>query len=492
MNNLHQHLLQAKLPSLEKIYLKGSIPISKAQNAISEYCDNIQYDDVICLIDDTVFGNCKAGAVITDNFIFCKSAFESARFFPIQNIENISINNGFLNSSLFINNSKVLEFTQPNGKSLQTLFQEFNNYLNVRSKDEGSINLSTSNASEAIQATFNKIDEIDTSSIALKEFKDLIIDIDKKYTGVISKIEEELKEQKQKIKYLEDNMKELSTNNEPSNQNNIGSYASRTSETQANNKSGNLDYYQQDEDDSNVGYEVFDFIDKDGLFKSIKTMKVANATLSFVGDFLGTPSPDEMIRRLLSSFIAYTVVTLREQHIERNKINGLKNDVATLELIIFSVALLKIELSDRGINENVINKVVASGLSELLGENNPQTNSATLRVTKIMPMSFLEKVDTTGLEKTLRMRLLITNKMRKLVSLEEVALIAQKENFEKSFGEETYEEIVANSNSKLEVMKNMLEFVNYISEEELGSLFSDQNVYNKLQYTMDELSRVLR
>lgn len=66
---------------------------------------------------------------------------------------------------------------------------------------------------------------------------------------------------------------------------------------------------------------------------------------------------------------------MREQHIEKNYIKGLMNDAATFELTLFAVGLLKIRLEDRGISENSINKILESGITELMGGTSSKKQS---------------------------------------------------------------------------------------------------------------------
>ena len=223
----------------------------------------------------------------------------------------------------------------------------------------------------------------------------------------------------------------------------------------------------------------------------MKEMKFANSTIGFIGDFLGDPSPDEKVRRLLSSCIAYTVITLREQHIEKNYIKGLMNDAATFELTLFAVGLLKIRLKDRGISENSINKILESGITELMGGTSSKSNQISMKLTNLLPLSEIGMLNSyRDFEKTLRIRLLVSNKLRKSVRTEEISQIAEMENFRKAFGEEMYSEMTLNSESETEFMKNALLIVNFLAQSVLDDLFSDERVYNKLQYTMDELSRI--
>lgn len=63
------------------LYIKPNIPPKKLKNALEKYGGNIQKDEVIALLDSTVFGSAREGAIITAYNIVCNPAF-----FPIVTI----------------------------------------------------------------------------------------------------------------------------------------------------------------------------------------------------------------------------------------------------------------------------------------------------------------------------------------------------------------------------------------------------------------------
>lgn len=52
------------------IFLKGNIPEKKLANAIQAYANGVSQDEVILLLDDTVFGSAKEGLLITSDAIY--------------------------------------------------------------------------------------------------------------------------------------------------------------------------------------------------------------------------------------------------------------------------------------------------------------------------------------------------------------------------------------------------------------------------------------
>lgn len=83
----------------------------------------------------------------------------------------------------------------------------------------------------------------------------------------------------------------------------------------------------------------------------------------------GENTSSEEIRIEIRNFLARYVAKLRKKHIENRNIIELKNDVATLELIVFSAANLALELQMRDFPQEAIENLLFEGLCELLGDN---------------------------------------------------------------------------------------------------------------------------
>jgi len=61
------------------IFAHPNIPRKKLTAAINSYAPEASYDDVLILIDDTVFGGSKEGLLITSSSIYCKQKFEKPK-----------------------------------------------------------------------------------------------------------------------------------------------------------------------------------------------------------------------------------------------------------------------------------------------------------------------------------------------------------------------------------------------------------------------------
>lgn len=59
-----------------KIFAKGDIPQKKIANVLASYAKNINRDDIMILVDDTVFGGAKDGIILAKQGLFCHTSFE--------------------------------------------------------------------------------------------------------------------------------------------------------------------------------------------------------------------------------------------------------------------------------------------------------------------------------------------------------------------------------------------------------------------------------
>lgn len=91
---------------------RPKVSYKKAQNAIDSYCPSefeIEYDDILVLIDDTFFGTGKNGLLITKDYICCKEDFSEPFYFETDDITKIEFKKAFLGgTNVFINGDKVM------------------------------------------------------------------------------------------------------------------------------------------------------------------------------------------------------------------------------------------------------------------------------------------------------------------------------------------------------------------------------------------------
>lgn len=100
------------LRNKDKFYVCPNIPRDKAQNAINAYCGNVDYGDVLVVLDETVFGSCKCGATLTTSSVFFKEDFEKEKVFFLDDIYSCYAKKGLLGCAIYVNDNKVLGITQ--------------------------------------------------------------------------------------------------------------------------------------------------------------------------------------------------------------------------------------------------------------------------------------------------------------------------------------------------------------------------------------------
>lgn len=101
------------------IFFLAEIPEKKIKNAIEKYAPSVQKEDVLVLIDDTVFGKATEGLLITNDFLYANEAFEKVKKFELNQIKNVVIVEGVLGCTLYINDKKVISATQPSKSAMR-------------------------------------------------------------------------------------------------------------------------------------------------------------------------------------------------------------------------------------------------------------------------------------------------------------------------------------------------------------------------------------
>ncbi|WP_442838753.1 J domain-containing protein [Acinetobacter baumannii] len=109
------------LRSNDNIYFAPVIPNKKLQGAMTYLPHGINLNDVLMLIDDTVFGSAKAGMCLTAKGIFYKASFEDEQAYLFEHIQQVETDIGILTSSILINGQDELNFTQLDKGVVRTL-----------------------------------------------------------------------------------------------------------------------------------------------------------------------------------------------------------------------------------------------------------------------------------------------------------------------------------------------------------------------------------
>ncbi|MDS7932160.1 molecular chaperone DnaJ [Acinetobacter sp. V91_7] len=105
----------------DNIYFSPVIPNKKLQGAMTYLPHGVSPNDVLMLIDDTVFGSAKAGMCLTAKGLFYKESFEDEQAYLFEHIQQVEADIGILTSSILINGQDELNFSQLDKGIVRTL-----------------------------------------------------------------------------------------------------------------------------------------------------------------------------------------------------------------------------------------------------------------------------------------------------------------------------------------------------------------------------------
>lgn len=100
-----------------KIFCKGHIPEKKMANVLGSYAKNIKREDILILVDDTVFGGAKDGLILARQGLFLNKPFEDPLFLAIAGIDKISSEG----RNIFVNDTQATRLDIIDKKSFQNL-----------------------------------------------------------------------------------------------------------------------------------------------------------------------------------------------------------------------------------------------------------------------------------------------------------------------------------------------------------------------------------
>lgn len=131
---LQQSPLNLALQGQGSIYLAPNIPYKKLAGAQHYLPRQVQLDQVIILIDDTVFGSAKIGLCITEQGLYYKADFEELVYCPWQQINRIDTDIGMINQNIIINQQLKLSFTQPERQAIQAIADLIHAFIRQRNE----------------------------------------------------------------------------------------------------------------------------------------------------------------------------------------------------------------------------------------------------------------------------------------------------------------------------------------------------------------------
>ncbi|WP_224970430.1 J domain-containing protein [Acinetobacter oleivorans] len=105
----------------DNIYFAPVIPNKKLQGAMSYLPHGVSPNEVLVLIDDTVFGSAKVGMCLTAKGLFYKASFEDEQAYLFEHIQKVEADIGMVTSSILINGQDELSFSQLDKGVVRTL-----------------------------------------------------------------------------------------------------------------------------------------------------------------------------------------------------------------------------------------------------------------------------------------------------------------------------------------------------------------------------------
>ncbi|HFX6313563.1 TPA: DnaJ family molecular chaperone [Acinetobacter baumannii] len=105
----------------DNIYFAPVIPNKKLQGVMTYLPHGVNPNEVLILIDDTVFGSAKVGMCLTAKGLFYKANFEDEQVYLFEHIQRVEADIGMITSSILINGQDELNFTQLDKGVVRTL-----------------------------------------------------------------------------------------------------------------------------------------------------------------------------------------------------------------------------------------------------------------------------------------------------------------------------------------------------------------------------------
>ena len=90
----------------ERVWFSPRIPAAKVQGAIGSYGPGVAAVDVLVLVDNTVWGGCANGMLVTREYLYARDIMGSPRTFKISEIKTANLIDDdelFVNGNQFVN-----------------------------------------------------------------------------------------------------------------------------------------------------------------------------------------------------------------------------------------------------------------------------------------------------------------------------------------------------------------------------------------------------
>lgn len=113
----------------QRIFIAPHIPANKMAGAIKSYGEGVRPQDVVALVDDTVFGGAKEGMLITESEIYFKAIFEPVSRLRLDVVKEISAHGNVVHANDF----QFAKLNIPEKRDVKALFKRIDSYIKSRS-----------------------------------------------------------------------------------------------------------------------------------------------------------------------------------------------------------------------------------------------------------------------------------------------------------------------------------------------------------------------
>jgi len=117
------------------IFFQPDIPRKKLRNALTSYAKDAQEQDALVLVDDTVFGSAKDGALLTPTALYTHNQMEQSQRTEISEIETVSLSKG-LTRVLYVNDTKILKTNIPEKEAMRQFTEMLREIVKVLHPEE--------------------------------------------------------------------------------------------------------------------------------------------------------------------------------------------------------------------------------------------------------------------------------------------------------------------------------------------------------------------
>ena len=113
----------------DNIHVWPNIPMKKAAGAMEAYARGVAHNEIVVLLDDTLFGGAREGVVLTETVLYAKQKFEGPRGLHINDVQSVNpgtgsrmmVNGDTFFEANFLEHSAIANFASRLGTALKDI-----------------------------------------------------------------------------------------------------------------------------------------------------------------------------------------------------------------------------------------------------------------------------------------------------------------------------------------------------------------------------------